>query len=273
MKAICVDDEKLILDHIVSVCEEMPLIDEVYGFSRALDALEWCGKNFADVALLDIDMPDMNGIKLAAKIKGKSPDTKIIFSTGYSEYAVEAFKMHVSGYLLKPVSKERVFEEIEYALSDKAKANITSPEHISVQTFGEFDVYVDGEPILFARSKAKELLAYLVDKQGHGIKRADAFAILWEKGEYDRSAQKQLDVIIRSLKDTLKENGISDIFEIKGGVMRVLPERFDCDLYRFFKGDTQTINSYRGQYMSAYRWANMTEGYTTLEMQKNSGQN
>ena len=258
MRMICVDDEALILDMTVSMCREVPGVEEVIGFPSAGAVLEYLNENSADIAILDIDMPEMDGLTLAAKIKERRPDTAIIFLTGYAQYAVDAFKLHASGYLMKPTTKEQLAAEIEYALSGKK----TQPAaHITCQTFGSFDLFVDGNAVVFSRSKAKELMAYLIDRQGSSVTRAEAFAVLWEDEFYDRAMQKQMDVIVRSLKQALKENGISDIFEIQSGTMRVRPEKIECDLYRFFEGDINAVNSYRGEYMSAYSWASLTEAY------------
>ena len=168
MKAICVDDEALVLQLTVSMCRELPGIDEVEGFSSATKALAWLEDHAVDVAILDIDMPGVNGISLAKRIKELRPDAAIIFSTGYAQYAVEAFALHVSGYLLKPISRERLAAEVAYALSGRREH---TPAHISVRTFGNFELLVDGEIVAFDRSKAKELLAYLVDRQGAGVTR------------------------------------------------------------------------------------------------------
>ena len=101
MRAICVDDEKILMDHTVSMCSELPQIDEVRGFTKPKEALQWLEDNTADLALLDIDMPTMNGIELAMRIKEKSPDTAIIFITGYSHYAVDAFQVRASGWCVR----------------------------------------------------------------------------------------------------------------------------------------------------------------------------
>ena len=266
MKAICVDDEPLILNLTVSLCRELPELDEVEGFQFAQDALAFLETNSADVALLDIDMPDMDGLVLAAKIKELHPNLAIIFLTGYAQYAVDAFQLHVSGYLLKPINRERLSAEISYALSER---RVPTAARVFAQTFGSFELWADGSIVAFGRSKSKELLAYLIDRQGGRISRAEAFAALWENGVYDRSMQKQLDVIIRSLRDTLHQYRISDIFEIKNGVMRVFPERFHCDLYQFLSGDIDAVNAYHGEYMSSYPWANITEAYMTRQKSKN----
>ena len=257
MKIICVDDETLVLDLTAALCRELPQKPEVRAFDNAADALKYSEDNKADIAILDINMPDMDGLMLAAKLKELHPDTAIIFLTGHPTYAVDAYKLHASGYLLKPLNKERLESEVEYAMSIHPPRN---QSHIEVHTFGKFDVFVDGSPIMFARSKAKELLAYLVDRQGQ-VSRADAFSALWEDGVYDRAMQKQLDVVIRSLRDTLEEYGASEIVEMKRGVLRVVPEKFDCDLYSFLDGDMDAIQAYRGEFMSDYSWANITEAY------------
>lgn len=259
MKILCVDDETLVLGLTVSMCRQLPETPEVVGFSRSAQALEWLEENAPEIALLDINMADMNGLVLAAKIKTRRPDTVIIFLTGYSEYAVDAFAMHASGYLLKPVSQKRLEEEFAHALSGR-QAQRPTP-HIIAKTFGSFDLLVDGRPLAFARARSKELLAYLIDRQGGSVTRPQIFAALWEDVPYDRSMQKQLDVVVRSLRKTLGEAGISEILELRQGVFRVVPERLDCDLYRFLRGDLDAVNAFRGEYMSAYPWAGLTESY------------
>ena len=260
MIAICVDDEPLVLQLTVSLCKELPGLDDAVGFTRAEEALAYLSGHEAAIAILDIDMPDMNGLALAAKIKEKSPDTAIIFLTGYAEFAVEAFSLHASGYLLKPISREKLAGEVEYALGQHRTRRT---KRISVQTFGNFEVTVDGAAVAFSRSKAKEVFAYLIDRGGKSVTRAEVFAALWEEGDYDRSMQKQLDVIIRSLKHTLTDAGIEDVLEMKKGNLRIRTELVDCDLYRFLQGDADSVNAYRGEYMSPYPWANMTEAYIT----------
>ena len=268
MNIICVDDEDLVLRLTTSLCQDIAGNDSlVEPFLYAQDALDWLGDgNTADVALLDIDMPDMNGLVLAAKIKEKSPDTAIIFLTGYSQFAVDAFALHASGYLMKPVSKEKLAEEIRYATTSHPAQAAEMP-HIAAVTFGNFDLLVDGRPVLFARAKSKEMLAYLVDRQGGSVTRAEVFAALWEDGFYDRSMQKQLDVILRSLRFTLEEAGIPEILEIQRGSVRVRSELISCDLYRFLAGDVDAVNAYRGEYMSSYAWAELTEAYIERRMQ------
>ncbi len=265
MRVICVDDEHLVLNLVVYLCEQLPEIDEVKGFTESKKALEWLQTNKADLAILDIDMPVIDGISLAIRIKREQPTVSVIFLTGYSKYAVEAFKMHAQGYLLKPVNKEMLQAEIRYAMSSKAVPKETK---IYVKTFGEFEIFVDGKPVHFARSKSKELLAFLIDANGANVSRATAFSALYEDIFYDRKMQKQFDVIVRSLRESLNVSGAGEIFEIKSGMMRLNTDLFDCDLYRLLNGNVDAINEFRGEYMNAYSWANITEASITTKYGK-----
>lgn len=260
MRVICVDDERLILERTVGLCRELPGMEEVTGFTRPREALEWVSEHPVELALLDVEMPGMTGIELAAAIKEKQPDTGIIFVTAFPQYAVSAFQVRASGYLLKPVTREALEADVAHALSGKRRP---LEGHVVVRTFGGFDVLVDGAAVEFKPPKCREILAFLVDKQGATVTRAELFAALWEDRAYDRGMQKQLDNNLRFLRNTLRENGIEDIVEISRGTLRVRPERITCDLYLFLAGDLDAVQSYRGEYMNAWSWASMTESLLT----------
>lgn len=259
MKAICVDDEAKTLEYTVDRCRELAQMDRVEGFTHAQDALEWLKDHPVDIAFLDINMPDMDGIALAARIRERYPDMAIVFLTAHREFAFDAMSVRPSGYLLKPLTREALAKETDYAMRGRGKP-LNRASGIVVRTFGSFDVYVDGELLVFPRSKAKEVLAYLVDRQGKAVRRADIHAELWNGEGYGHRQQKYLDVIIRSLRDTLKKAGVSQILEMKDGLLKVLPEYFDCDLYRLIQGDPLAIRAYHGKYMSNYGWAEFGEG-------------
>ena len=267
MTAICVDDEPLVLQLTLSLFRDLPGFQEGEGFAGPLEALDWLENHTPDIALLDIDMPGMNGLELARRIRDMHPDTAVIFLTGYSEYALDAFQLHASGYLMKPINREKLASEVEYALSGRNRGKASN---VFAKTFGNFDLLVDGRPLVFKRSKSKELLAYLVDRHGGNVSRPEAFAVLWEDTFYDRAMQKQMDVVIRSLRSTLEEAGVGEIFEIQSGWMRILPERMDSDLFRFLDGNREAIQEYRGEYMSAYSWASQTEAYLDRILQEQS---
>ena len=69
MRAICVDDEPLAVEYTLGQCKSLPEISEARGFTDALSALEWVSAHAVDLAILDINMPGIDGISLAARIK------------------------------------------------------------------------------------------------------------------------------------------------------------------------------------------------------------
>lgn len=70
----------------------------------------------------------------------------------------------------------------------------------------------------------------------------------------------------RLLRETLREYGIEDIFSMKSGAMRIVPEKISCDAYRLFSGDPDAVNSFHGTYMNSYPWASVTEGYLSWKV-------
>ena len=163
MNVICVDDEPLAVEYTLKQCRQLPEIGRAEGFTDAESALTYLREHSADIALLDINMPDINGITLAAQIKQLHPQMAILFLTAYKQYAFDAYAVHPAGYLLKPVSLEKLAEEVAYIHGARHSAALS---HIHVKTFGYFDVYVGDKPISFRLAKSKEILAYLVETYG-----------------------------------------------------------------------------------------------------------
>ena len=257
MNIIVVDDEGIILEGETNLIRRCAPDATVTAFSSPNAALEYVRTHAVNVVFLDLEMPECHGVVLARRMKALCPHINIIFATAFRDFFETAMELRVSGYLLKPLKAERVLEELN---------NLRYPvkryqSGMFVRTFGNFDVYVKDQPVRFKSAKGKELLAYLVDRQGGSVTRAEAVAVLYEDRMYDRPMQKQFDVIIRSLRDTLEENNISEILEMNRGTLRVVPERISCDAWRFFSGDADAVNAYRGEYMSAYSWAEETESF------------
>ena len=253
MRVICADSDESGLQNTVGLCESHPAINEVNGFADASETLAWFKSNHADLALLSVELPGMNGLALAAELRKLQPSLSIVFLAEDARFALDAYSVRPQNYLLKPINKNTLEKEIDHYIFTRSMRDIS---HIEVSTFGNFEITVDGTAVAFKRAKAKELLALLVDRQGAGISRAQAFTDMWEDREFDRRAQKYFDNILLSLKATLKEYGISEIMEVKGGLMRIRPELLNCDRYRFDAGDSVMVEAYQGVYMYGYSWAN-----------------
>ena len=148
MIAIAVDDEPLMLGALTKAIKASDDITFVADFTSCEDALDYVKSNPVDIAFLDINMRGMGGLSLAEKIIGFCPDCKIVFCTGYEEYAIHAFKLHATGYLMKPISAKDVRVEI-----DNIKGIRQSQKPLTVKCFGNFEVYAKGEKLTFKRSR------------------------------------------------------------------------------------------------------------------------
>lgn len=250
MIAIAVDDEKPMLNALVSAVGSSQDIGKVHAFSSCTEALEWVNENPLDMAFLDISMRGMGGLALAERILEIQPECKIVFCTGYSEYAVEAFRIHVSGYLMKPISAEDVQREIDHIKKEKA-----SEKKLTVRCFGEFEVYVNGEILNFKRPKTKELLAYLVDRNGAGVTSNQICTILWESRLDDKKNKNYLYQLINDLKTTLESVDALDVLQKTNSTYSIDVKKIDCDYIRYLEVGRP---EFRGEYMRQYSWAEGT---------------
>ena len=101
IKCIAIDDEPLALKQISSYVDKTPFLEAVALCKSAFDAMEYLAKNEVDLMFVDINMPDLNGMDF---VKSLAQKPQIIFTTAYSEYAVDGFKVDALDYILKPVS-------------------------------------------------------------------------------------------------------------------------------------------------------------------------
>lgn len=108
IKCIIVEDEEPAYKELKFLLEQtgkVEVIDYAYDGVSALEKIE---NENPDVVFLDIQIPGMNGIDLANKLKEDGNDCFIVFVTAYDEHAVKAFEMNVTDYILKPYSEERI---------------------------------------------------------------------------------------------------------------------------------------------------------------------
>ena len=250
MIAIAVDDEVLMLGALVKAISTSPDIDEVNKFSSCEEALDFVKKNPVDIAFLDINMRGMGGLALAENILASRPDCKIIFCTGYAEYAVPAFKLHASGYLMKPISAEDVQTEIDNIKGVKQKEKL-----LSIHCFGNFEVYAKGEKVVFKRLKSKELLAFLVDRKGAGMTARQICAVLFPEDMDDNKNASYLRQLVMDLKNTLKSVGAESVLRHETPCYRVDTALIQCDYLSYLETGRP---EFHGEYMMQYSWAEDT---------------
>lgn len=252
MTIFAVDDEPRELHTLCCVIAEAEPGAEVQGFGEPAAALNAVKRGARpDVLFCDVEMPGLSGVELGKRLKRSCPQLNVVFATGYDDYMGDAFALHASGYLKKPITPEDIRNELDNLRFPVPK----QPKRVRIQTFGNFEVFIDGKPVSFARDKAKEYLAYLVDR-GTLCTSAAIAAALWEhtvSAAYVRRLRK--DVL-----DVFESAGCGDVFIREWNKQGIRAELVDCDYYDWKRGLPSGINAYHGEYMNQYSWAELTHG-------------
>ena len=129
------------------------------------------------------------------------------------------------------------------------------PKKLRAKTFGGFSVFSDDTELIFKRQKAKELLAYLIERNGQSINIREACGILFEDMPYNQNMKSYFHTILADLKNTLTSVDASDVLIKSYNSLSIDTTKIDCDYYRFLEGDPIAINEYQGEFMSSYSWA------------------
>ena len=258
MNILAIDDNVLALRELVSAIKETCPNDDVHAFSKPSELLAFAQDNVCDIAFLDIEMWGMNGIDIAQKLKAIHSKINIVFVTGYTKYALDSYTVKASDYVMKPVTKEAVKE----ALDNLRFPVKTEPDkRVRVQTFGNFEVFVDENPVLFTRSKTKELFAYLVSRKGALCSNNEIIAVIWEDKDDSSATQSHYRHLVADLIKTLKSLNVEDIIIRKWKQLAVVPDKLSCDFYDMLDGSAKAANAYAGEFMSQYSWAEIEAAY------------
>lgn len=250
MKAIAVDDELYMLETLEEAIRASADIEQIKAFSSCSAALAYATENPVDIAFLDINMRGIGGLGLAEKLMEIHPRCKIVFCTGYEEYAVSAFRLHVSGYLMKPITPEAVQKEIDHIKGVKATEKL-----LTIKCFGHFEVLCNGEILPFKRKKAKELFAVLVDRNGAGMTAKQICAILFPDDTDDVKNVAYLRQLVLDLKNTLKTVRAENVLRHDTPYYRIDTNLVRCDYLSFLETGKP---EFRGEYMVQYSWAEET---------------
>lgn len=192
-------------------------------------------------------MPQINGIMLAKALKKDNAKINVIFVTAYDHYAREALQLHASGYITKPVSAAKIKAEVEGL---RFPVELEPNKKIQIKCFGNFEIFFEGKPISFTYQKSKEVLAYLVDREGSLININELNAVLWEEDH-----KSYLRNLIADIQKIFKSLDCGDVFIKKHNGCAIDVSKVDCDAYEYKKNNPDAIRMYRGEYMIQYPWA------------------
>ncbi len=251
MTILTVDDERTSLDLITNLVKELKPDAECYSFDSALSALAKARETEIDVAFLDVNMPELTGIDLGKYLIELNPYTNIIFLTEHKEFAFEAMQIHASGYIFKPELKVRVGKELDALRYPELRKKY---KRVFAQTFGNFELFVDGEPVSFKYNRTKEIVAVLINNKGAQTSNGELIASLWED---DGDPEKKLSYLCnlrQDLQNTFKKLKLEGIIIKQRGSMAIAKDKIECDLFDWLEKKKESKYQYMGDYMNQYSW-------------------
>lgn len=251
MKTIIVDDDPTDIQLLLYEGQNLQELDIQGIFQNAVEALDYVCKNEIELAILDISMEGMDGVALGRELRKRRADILLIYICEYENYNVDVLRLHPAAFLIKPYTSE----ELQYAVETAYLLSKRKRKRIFARTFGHFDVFVDGRPIMFKSAKAKEFLAFLIDRRGGTVTTDQMIGVLWEDRPNDESTQNLCSKLVRTLQRELKAVHAEEMLVVSRGNRRVDTDQFQCDLYDLLDGNQKVREQYIGEYLVDYSWS------------------
>lgn len=247
LQAYLVDDEPHALNMLEMFLTRTGEVRIAGRSVNGFEALEALQHTRPDIWFLDIEMPGMSGLELAANIHEVEPDAVIVFTTAYDHYAVSAFEHEALDYLLKPIEMGRLSRTIDRLLKDKGNAvkssaeqpdrqslmNSDEPNQLFVQMLGKFRVTpTNGEIVMWRTAKEKELFAYLLlhDPAAGVVHRDRIIDHLWPDERYEK-AKIYMHTCVSLLRKNLNKMGMEQMVSYKNEHYMLDKKRIRADVY------------------------------------------
>lgn len=259
MRTIIVDDEQWALMQLQEELKDFGQIELVGCFDDSEEALEYARMNPVDFAILDIEMPFLDGMKLGCMLKELHEGMILIYLTGYDEYVKKAIlEIKADYYLLKPFNHQDIEEVVIRALS---LGEVRLKKEVRITVYGGFEVYIRGEMIHFVNKKAKELLALCVHMRGKHVSLERAVDTLWEDHPFDNRVKSLYRKAVIYLNAVFRDYNISNVFENGRGYCCIHRENVECDYFEYLEGryKPKNVGSDNG-YLQEYSWAYDLDG-------------
>jgi len=276
IRVMLVDDEEDALDLLEILLGQVGGVEVVGRYIDPLRALEALRSTLVDAVFLDNQMPGMTGTEAAWRIRRTQPGLQIVFTTAYAEYAVEAFEIQSTDYLLKPIAfgrLQRAVTRIGQAAAQREREERHAAAKPYIRSMGGFFLEAPRSPaglLSWKTNKEKELCALLVHYGGRPVEAPLLIESLWPESELGR-AKTYLYTCLSYLRRTLLDCGVpATVGKIGKGFAFLSDEMiFDAaELAAALEQATTAVEPdgrlfdrvadlYRGDYMEGcdYRWA------------------
>ncbi|ANY66427.1 hypothetical protein BBD42_08115 [Paenibacillus sp. BIHB 4019] len=232
MKVIIVDDEYYALRNLKSKFEKIADVEVIAMYEDPATALEEMSSIQPDLALLDIEMPEIDGITLLGMMFKKRPEMDFVFTSAHHAYVSDTLETKALDFLVKPVKYEQLYVTLEKIKKIRSKSGMG--HKIEVKCFGDFSVFIDGKLIddNWRTKKTEELLAYLLCMNGKYVSRERIINDLWPDLEMNKG-YANLYTTQYNLKKRFNAFGIHHLIKSRLGNIWLNIEDIKVDLLEF----------------------------------------
>ena len=251
MRTIVVDSDKEALTKLSRTIGSLLPDAERFSYESSMSALAKARETEFDLAFINAQMPELSGLDLGLYLRELYPYINLIFLSENKEGSYEAMRMHASGYVLKTAGKAALKKELE---------DLRYPEHqkkhkrVFIQTFGNFEIFVDDKPVAFKYQRTKEVIAVLVNNRGAQTTNGEIIASLWEDDGDPEKKRSYLGNLRQDLQNTLAKLKLDGIIHKQRGSMAIAKEKVECDLFDWLEKKKESKYQYIGDYMNQYSW-------------------
>lgn len=206
MNILCIDDEPLALRLMVSMLEDISDVETLHSFANTSDALDCAKTENIDIAFVDIMLGSANGLDFAQNLRTMQPACKIIYCTGYPQYAIESINRGiVDGYLIKPIEEKQIKEMLNNMCMQKLLTVTGSGNQIHI-------VDRQGQAVVFKRRKIVQLFSLLLKQRGEEATVDELCEQMWDHNKELISKNRQyLYSLVNAMSDTFKEHDAQDV--------------------------------------------------------------
>ena len=257
MKTILISGEPCVIEGFLHAAGNVEELEVLRTFQEENEALDMVSRQEVDLAVIDLEMQKVNGADIGWELKKRNPDIQLIYLTRQQRSLMDLITLPPVAVLEMPFQEG----EIEYVVESAYLLSKRKRKRIYARTFGHFDVFVDGRPIMFKSAKAKEFLAFLIDRRGGTVSTDQMINVLWEDRPNDESTQNLCCKLVKTLQRELRAAGAEEMLVVARGSRSINVETFQCDMYEMLDGNQKIRSQYMGEYLVDYSWS---EGQTAF---------
>jgi len=250
VRIILLSEKEDIVNEFRKRIETIPFLSIEAALNSPKEVIQYKKDHDVDLLVMSTENETFDSLEFGKRIRQEDGHLILFYISEQNQKALEAVKLHAA-VLLKPYKAEDVLYAFEMAyLLYKRK-----PKRIYARTFGYFDLFLDGRPLVFKSGKAKELLALLIDRRGGTVDTDQIIAALWNDRPRDESTQSLCSKLCKTLQKELKNYGIEELLISSRNSRYIDTDLLDCDLYDLQDGKEEAKKLYYGEYMTDYAWA------------------